>query len=151
MRSIFPRYDPTLSLGQQRYYPSAEINSTVVATSSRVDDGGTYSPSLYTQPEAPSVGRETALSSGLGLQNAGRLSEKLEGLPGFSTPVELVDFWALANGQTREKAAKEYRLELSWYVFISCRCLFYTGVFQVGYRRPHFFPRNRFLPEKAKM
>lgn len=114
MRSIFPRYDPTLSLGQQRYYPSVEIGSTVAATSTWANnDGGTYSPSLYTQPEAPSVGQETAPPSGLGLQDAGRFSEKLEDMPGFSTPLELVDFWALANGQASKKAAKEYRLELS--------------------------------------
>ncbi|KAI4166621.1 MAG: hypothetical protein LQ343_007894 [Gyalolechia ehrenbergii] len=113
MRSMFPRYDPALSLRQQRYYPSTEISPAVAATSSRVNNAGSYSASLYTQLEAPSVGRETALPSGLGLQNAGKLSEKLEGLSGFSTPVELVNFWALANGQMSKKAAKEYRLELN--------------------------------------
>ncbi|KAL9031589.1 MAG: hypothetical protein Q9196_000391 [Gyalolechia fulgens] len=113
MRSMFPRYDPALSLAQQRYHPSAEISSSVTATRSRVNNGGPFSPSLKIQPEAPPVGRETALPSGLGLQNTEKLSERLENLPSLSTPVELIDFWALANGQTSKKAVMDYRLELS--------------------------------------
>ena len=114
MRSMFPRYDPTLSLAQQRYYPNVEVDPATTAATSRVNNSGFYSPSLYTSPEASADTGEPGLPNGLGLQHARKFSERSGDIVGFSTAVELVDFWALANGQTSLKAAKEYRLELSW-------------------------------------
>lgn len=131
MRSMFPRYDPTLPLAQQRYYPNVEIDFAMTAANTRVDNPGSYSPSMCTQPESLADRRETGSPSGLRLQNAGKLSERIEDLPGFSTPVELVDFWALANGQMNLKAAKECRLELSWYVDILRLFLYEPSIFKL--------------------
>ncbi|KAI4124562.1 MAG: hypothetical protein LQ347_005686, partial [Umbilicaria vellea] len=49
MQSMFPRFDPTLSLQQQRYYPTAEKGYSQIpdAAMTRAE----YSPSCYSQPE----------------------------------------------------------------------------------------------------
>ncbi|KAL8786687.1 MAG: hypothetical protein Q9213_002622 [Squamulea squamosa] len=118
MRSMFPRYDPTVSLARQQYYPTVNISPTVAATTSRVDDMGSCSPSLYSQQE-PSFHREETnshrigLTNGLGLENVRKPSESSKGVSCISTPAELVDLWALSNGQETSGAGQEYKLELS--------------------------------------
>lgn len=117
MRSMFPRYNPTVPLAQQRYYPQIHINPTAAKTAAEAADSGSYSPSLYAQQEPSRNGQKTPLPKGLGLFDAGKLAEESRDLLDLSTPDELVDLWALANGQTSQKATKEYGLELSWYVY----------------------------------
>lgn len=119
MRSMFPRHDPTIPLTQQPYYPRVDVNPAVLAFTRRLDNPGSYSPSLYSQQEPPSQGTEPGFGkigkrTGLGLQNLGGPSERSMDLPGISTPVELVEFWALANGQRSSNAARDFTLELSW-------------------------------------
>ncbi|KAI4131735.1 MAG: hypothetical protein LQ338_001057 [Usnochroma carphineum] len=113
MRSMFPRYNPTVPLAQQRYYPQIHINPTAAKTAAEAADSGSYSPSLYAQQEPSRNGQKTPLPKGLGLFDAGKLAEESRDLLDLSTPDELVDLWALANGQTSQKATKEYGLELS--------------------------------------
>ncbi|KAL8728382.1 MAG: hypothetical protein Q9166_005426 [cf. Caloplaca sp. 2 TL-2023] len=118
MRSMFPRFDPTIPLAQQHYYPTIEVNPAVAAVTSRVDDIGSYSPSLYSQQEPWSRGADTGalktgLTRGLGLRNVLKPPESAKDASSFSTPSELVNVWTLANGQETSGAAPEYRLELS--------------------------------------
>ncbi|KAL8716367.1 MAG: hypothetical protein Q9220_000274 [cf. Caloplaca sp. 1 TL-2023] len=123
MRSMFPRYDPTVSLAQQRYQPTIEVSPALAAASSKTDGPGSYSPSLYSHqeptisPSSPQT-KETGfpssgLTNALGLQGTGKLSEDSDQITGISDPIHLVDLWAMANGQTSSQAAHEYRLELS--------------------------------------
>lgn len=124
MRSMFPRYDPTTSLTQQRYHPQVDINPALAASAIRADAPGSYSPRLRAQREPPVHGGDVYMPKGLGLHNAAKVSEELDNLQDFSSPDELVDLWALANGQTSFEAAEEYKLELSWYVGSSLIWLF---------------------------
>ncbi|KAL8678645.1 MAG: hypothetical protein Q9224_007099, partial [Gallowayella concinna] len=115
MRSMFPRFDPTVPLAQQQYYPSVEVNPAVEAASSRFDDLGSYSPSLYSQQEPLSRAPDAGFSrmDGLGLKNIVKPSESSTAASSFSTPNELLALWALANGQDTPEALQRYRLELS--------------------------------------
>ncbi|KAL8657977.1 MAG: hypothetical protein Q9226_001387 [Calogaya cf. arnoldii] len=118
MRSMFPRFDPAVPLARQQYYPAVDISPGVAAATSRVDDIGSYSPSLYSQQE-PSFRREetdthrTGLTNGLGLKNVLKPLEGPKDSACFSTPIELVDVWAFANGQKTSGVAREFKLELS--------------------------------------
>ncbi|KAL8699887.1 MAG: hypothetical protein Q9201_005751 [Fulgogasparrea decipioides] len=115
---MFPRYDPTIPLARQPYYPGVEINPAVAAVARRLDNPGSYSPSLYSQQEPSFHGTEPALSksglrSGLGLQNLRHPPGSSIELQCISTPDELVHFWALANGQRSSEAADKFTFELS--------------------------------------
>lgn len=115
---MFPRLDPAVPLARQQYYPTVDVSRGVAAATSRVDIRS-YSPSLYSQQE-PSFRREeiykqrTGLTNGLGLKNVLNPSEGPKEVACISTPIELVDVWAFANGQETSGAAREYKLELSW-------------------------------------
>ncbi|KAI4272457.1 MAG: hypothetical protein L6R38_006592 [Xanthoria sp. 2 TBL-2021] len=117
MRSMFPRFDPTVPLARQQYYPTVDVSPEVAAATSRVDIRS-YSPSLYSQQEQ-SFRREetdtqrTGLTNGLGPKNVLNQSESPKEVACISTPIELVDVWAFANGQETSGAAREYKLELS--------------------------------------
>ncbi|KAL8916187.1 MAG: hypothetical protein Q9172_006406 [Xanthocarpia lactea] len=118
MRSMFPRFDPTVPLARQQYYPRMEISPGATATTGRVDDIGSHSPSLYSQQKPSSRGLETdlpqlGLTNGLGLRDVMKPLENSNEVSGISTPGELTDFWALANGQKTSESAREYKLELS--------------------------------------
>ncbi|KAL8954125.1 MAG: hypothetical protein Q9222_000007 [Ikaeria aurantiellina] len=123
MRSMFPRYDPTVSLAQQRYQPAIEISPALAAASSKTDSSGSYSPSLYSHQEpttSSSISQtkdtgfsRSGLTNALGLQGTGKLSEESDQITGTSDPELFIDLWALANGQKSSQAAHEYRLELS--------------------------------------
>ncbi|KAL8666078.1 MAG: hypothetical protein Q9202_001815 [Teloschistes flavicans] len=114
MRSMFPRYDPTVPLTQQSYYPRLDINPAVAAVTRRLDNPGSYSPSLYSQQEPPLREKVSNFcKTGLRLQN---LREPVQGsiaLSSISTPIELVEFWALANGQRSSEAASKFTVGLS--------------------------------------
>ena len=121
MRSMFPRYDPPVALAQQSCYPRVEVNAAVLAVTRRLDSESSYSPSLNSQHEPPSQRSGLASSnggvgSGLGLQNIQEPTERPVDYTSISTPVELVEFWALANGQKSSESVNDFTLELSWYV-----------------------------------
>ncbi|KAI4289851.1 MAG: hypothetical protein L6R35_000871 [Caloplaca aegaea] len=116
MRSMFPRYDPTISLGQQRYFPQIDVNPSVATDTTRTDEVGSDSTSLYIQEEPSDEREDGGWSRGLGLHSAEQILNGPSELPRFSTPNELVSWWALANGQMTSEDMKDYRLELSWYV-----------------------------------
>ncbi|KAL8688468.1 MAG: hypothetical protein Q9218_005630 [Villophora microphyllina] len=112
MRSMFPRYDATIPLAQQPYYPRGDINPAVAPLTRRFDHPSSPSPSLYSQHEPVST-QSNFCKTGLRLQN---LREPLQGsiaLSSISTPAELIGFWALANGQRSSDAAAKFTLELS--------------------------------------
>ncbi|KAL9025498.1 MAG: hypothetical protein Q9180_007657, partial [Flavoplaca navasiana] len=123
MRSMFPRFDPTVPLARQHYYPSVDISPGTAAAVGRGDDLGSYSRSLYSQQE-PSFRRletdanEIGSANGLGLKNMMKdmmkSSESQKDVACISTPTELLDVWALANGQDILGAIQEYKLQLSW-------------------------------------
>ncbi|CAO1596725.1 hypothetical protein XANCAGTX0491_000557 [Xanthoria calcicola] len=118
MRSMFPRFDPTVPLSRQQYYPTVDISPEVAAGTSRVDDIGSYSPSAYSQRDPSFREDETdtarrGLTNGLGLKNVLKPLESPKLVACFSTPIELLDAWAFANGQETSGATREYTLELS--------------------------------------
>ncbi|KAL8900989.1 MAG: hypothetical protein Q9207_005424 [Kuettlingeria erythrocarpa] len=110
---MFPRYDPTTSLTKQRYYPQVGIDPVVATSAIRADAPVSYSPSLCAQREPPVHGEDVYMPKGLGLHTAAKVSEGAESLQHYSSPNELVDLWALANGQSGLEAAEGHRLELS--------------------------------------
>lgn len=125
MRSMFPRYDPTTSLTKQRYYPQVDIDPVVAASAIRAHAPDSHSRSLCAQRESPAHGGGVYMPKGLGLHTATKISESSDNLQDSSSPNELVDLWALANGQTGFEAAEGYKLELSWYAGSSpIVCLF---------------------------
>ncbi|KAL9009703.1 MAG: hypothetical protein Q9173_005288, partial [Seirophora scorigena] len=113
MRSMFPRYDPTISLGQQRYFPQIAVSPPAPIYSTRTDDVGSCTPSLYTQQEPSFDGEAVGWSNGLGLHSEGEFLDRPNELLQFSTPDKLLSWWALANGQTTAEDANDYKLELS--------------------------------------
>ena len=114
---MFPRYDPSLPIDRQQYYPT---------TNGRVSPDyqeQMYSPSLYSEPirqkPKPSAPALVIPASSGGvpiLQQAhgGRVSTTL------STPDELLPLWDIANGQGRDGANDPFRIELGWY---KCFCI----------------------------
>lgn len=124
MRSIFPRYNPTLSLASQHYYPSSPnrggssnevarleaLRSPAYAGSvdSRAEISGENI--LGTVPRSPII----ASPSGSGIPS--RISGHAHTLPSspISTPKDLLDLWSIANGQGSQEAAATYTLGLSW-------------------------------------
>ncbi|KAL8841208.1 MAG: hypothetical protein Q9170_000997 [Blastenia crenularia] len=110
---MFPHYDPNVPLAQQRYYPNVAIDPAIATSNSRAPCPSSYSASLYAEPESSANQAAISLPDGLGLPKTRKSAAKHEDLPAFSTPGELVAFWALANGQTHTEAATEYNLELS--------------------------------------
>lgn len=125
MRSMFPRYNPTLPLSKQHYYPrnpnprgsaneaarSEALRSPPYTRSvdSRAETLG--EKILGTIPRSPI----TASPSGSGIPS--RIPGHTHILPSspISTPEELLDLWSVANGQGSQEAAATYTLGLSWY------------------------------------
>ncbi|KAL8972957.1 MAG: hypothetical protein Q9183_000258 [Haloplaca sp. 2 TL-2023] len=115
---MFPRYDPSVALTQQSYYPRVEVNAGVLAVTRRLDSESPYSPSLQLQHEPPSqwsalASSNSGVGSGLGLQHIQEPTERPVVYTSISTPVELVDLWALANGQKSSESVNDFTLELS--------------------------------------
>lgn len=124
MRSIFPRYNPTLPLARQHYYPSnpnlrgsANEAARLEALRSPAYAGSVDSRAetlgeniLGTVPRSPI----TASPSGSGIPS--RIPGHTCALPSspISTPEDLLDLWSIANGQGSQEAAATYTLGLSW-------------------------------------
>ena len=120
MRSMFPRYDPSVPLTHQKYHPNPESRPIMPHRITDASNSPSYSPSLYSQmgnmsPKfaKPDVGTPRTLggrrstSPFLAPQGSTHASN-------FSTPEELLDLWSIANGQGSEEALDTYTLSLSW-------------------------------------
>ena len=110
MRSMFPRYNPSIPLNRQHYYPNAESSPNI--------PGQMHSPSVYSQqsrqsarPSAPTLVIPTSSGAVPILQqtSSGRTLSK------FSEPDELLRLWDIANGQTQDGAEDVFKIELGWY------------------------------------
>lgn len=124
MHSIFPRYNPSLSLARQHYYPSNQnlrgsANEAVRPEASRLP---AYTGNVDSRAETLGeniLGTEprssiTASPSGIGIPS--RISAHTHNFPNSlaSTPEDLLDLWSIANGQGSQEAAATYTLGLSW-------------------------------------
>ena len=61
MRSMFSRFDPSVSLAQQKYYPNMERMPRVPTWTHDTFTRPEYSPSLYSQPVSPSLSAKDRL------------------------------------------------------------------------------------------
>ena len=110
MRSMFPSYNPNLSLARQDYAP----NMAVVPPSNSTRQFSSNNPYVQqtnksqTSLTRPSTATKEPKESPL------RRSDSLKRASALSSPDELLDLWNIANGQGFEQAAESYVLELSW-------------------------------------
>ena len=117
MRSMFPRFDPSLPLASQQYLP---VTDRAPPTTLRQPDAVQYSPSLYSQPRSPPTAvlndpwAASRIQSTLISSSPLRVSE--EPPPTLSSGEELLDLWTIANGQDSPEAAGSYSLGLRWLV-----------------------------------
>ena len=115
MRSMFPRFDPSLPLDSQQYYPTVNRAPPAIL---RQSEAAQYSPSMYSQPRSPpSAGLNnpwaaSRIQSTLANSSPLRISE--EPPPNLSTGEQLLDLWTIANGQDSPEAAASYNLGLRW-------------------------------------
>lgn len=124
MHSIFPRYNPSLSLARQHYYPSNQNlrgspneaarpeASRLPAYTGNVDSRAeTFGENILGTVPRNSI---TASPSGIGISS--RISGHTHNFPNspVSTPEDLLDLWSIANGQGSQEAAATYTLGLSW-------------------------------------
>jgi hypothetical protein len=115
MRSMFPRFNPTVPLGQQQYFPTLERATPVIVPV----ESSQYSPSLYSHPRSPP---QTLLAADpwaasripSTIMHASPLRITEESPPDLSTPEQLLDFWSIANGQESAEAEESYTLGLNW-------------------------------------
>lgn len=121
MRSMFPRYDPMISLAKQHYYPDVENNPRLVAAQLDVPRSSSFGTSVHAQQgtASPNFSRPSSAPQAVhdpvnSLSRRG--SEDLRPVPTLSTPEELLDLWSIANGQASQEATDTYILGLNWYV-----------------------------------
>ncbi|MCJ1237766.1 hypothetical protein MMC14_005753 [Varicellaria rhodocarpa] len=117
MRSMFPRFDPSLPLAQQKYYPNMERMPRVPTWTHDTFTRPEYSPSLYSQPGSPSLSAKDRLKQkkpgfNLSKASASPLSTPQLAQPILSTPEELLDLWSIANGQGNSSTIEEYTFGL---------------------------------------
>lgn len=119
MRSIFPRYDPTIPYTHQQYRPDI---ARVPGLASAMAVAGTFSyhPPSYSQqannrPSSAYIQLERERQEVADVKESPfRSAENAEHEAALSSPEELLDLWDIANGQTAsEEAADTYTLELS--------------------------------------
>ena len=109
MRSMFPSYNPDVSLGQQQYYPNPDVVPTLVRMNEFGQSSSVYIPQGDSKEHlAPITTHADKKESPLSR------SDSLKRPSGYSKPEELSDLWSIANGQTVEAAADSYVFELSW-------------------------------------
>ena len=113
MRSMFPRYDPDMTVASRRHQPHAQAKRTPP-----VAPGLAHSPSLYSQ-QSKGARRltlpvldipQTSTGSAPVLQQVSQAPSS----SAISTPAQLPQLWRIANGQAVVDAADIYCLELSW-------------------------------------
>lgn len=119
MRSMFPKYDPSRPLTRQSYYPNQEAvpglaAAMAVAGSSSNNpyrQAGNRSVSDLAKRSAEIVRSDSASIKESPLQNM----DNAEDHAALSSPEELLELWAIANGQApSEEATEPFNLELSW-------------------------------------
>lgn len=108
MRSIFPRYDPSVSLNQQQYFP------TITRSRSAEPLSGMNGASLYTPPRTSQSGLYQAAPAPI-LQ-ASLLKTMANQTPStsLSTPETLLDLWSISNGQGSQQADTVFLLDVDW-------------------------------------
>lgn len=124
MRSIFPRYNPTLPLARQDYYPTNPIlrRSANEAARSEAFRSQAYTGSVDSRAQTlgenilGTVPRSPITSSPSRSGIPSRISGHTHALPNspISTPEDLLGLWSIANGQGSQEAAATYTLGLSW-------------------------------------
>ncbi|MCJ1228062.1 hypothetical protein MMC12_004722 [Toensbergia leucococca] len=114
MRSMFPRYDPTIRLSQQLYHPNIGRTPLSAYMQRGILNKAEYSPSVYSQTSVmmnkgsqgtPGTARYSTIGSPVHILE--------EPSPTLSTPEELLDLWSIANGQGSQEAADVYILKLT--------------------------------------
>lgn len=120
MRSMFPRYDPTIPYTQQKYQPDIE-RVPGLASAMAVAGTSSYHPPSYSQqandrPSSAYLQLERERHEAVDVKESPfRSADNAEHETTLSSPEELLDLWNIANGQTAsEEAADTYTLELSW-------------------------------------
>lgn len=121
MRSMFPRYDPTIPLAKQHYYPDHEIHQEPADSKPKLPWPSASSASVLS-PSPPKVNTRSPTAifngkSGVPVDD----SKNSELSPAISTPEELLDLWSVANGQGSQEAEETYTLRLSLYASIVCQ------------------------------
>lgn len=124
MHSIFPRYNPSLSLAKQHYYPSnqnlrgsaneaarPEASKLPAYTGNFNSRAETFGENILGTVPRSSI---TASPSAIGLPFP--VSGHIHTFPNslVSTPEALLDLWSIANGQGSQEAAATYTLGLNW-------------------------------------
>lgn len=120
MRSMFPRYDPTISFSQQQYRPGIE-SVPVLASVMAAAGTSSYRPPSYSQqtnnrPSSAYLQLETArIKAADSKESPFRSANNTEHETTLSSPEILLNLWNIANGQAAsEGVADIYVLELSW-------------------------------------
>ena len=124
MRSMFPRYDPTVPITQQQYRPDIE-RAPGLASAMAVARTPSYRPPSYSQqannrPSSAYLQSETARTKPADIRESPfRSADLTESESTLSSPEMLLGLWDVANGQTApEEVADAYSLELSWSVYL---------------------------------
>ncbi len=120
MRSMFPRYDPSVPFTQQQYRPAIE-RVPGLASAMAVAGASSYRPPSYSQQadNRPSsayllLERDRLKAADI-KESPFRSTDNAEHETMPSSPEELLDLWDIANGQTAsEEVVDTYLLELSW-------------------------------------
>ena len=118
MRSMFPRFDPSVPLPQQNYARPQETTRQPIPPPPTGPPPGHYPPSLYSQTFSPPVARSSfaAASRSSMLNHSSPLRIADSPPPDLSSGEELLDLWSVANGQSSNEAKETYTLGLCWYV-----------------------------------
>ena len=119
MRSMFPRYDPSIPLTHQKYYPNPESRPMMPDQTRDAEDSSSYSPSLYSQmghmsPKFKQDMGTPKTITGSRPTSPFRAPECSTHPSKHSSPEELLDLWSIANGQGSQEALDTYTLTLSW-------------------------------------
>ena len=124
MRSMFPRYDPTVPITQQQYRPDIE-RAPGLASAMAVARTPSCRPPSYPQqannrPSSAYLQSETARTKPADIRESPfRSADLTESESTLSSPEMLLGLWDVANGQTApEEVADAYSLELSWSVYL---------------------------------
>lgn len=113
MRSMFPRYNPTVPLAQQQYYP----DMAGVSIPANIEDRFGHSPYISSLSNRNSHSASYADAGALSEERKEsplKRSESLNRGANPSEPQDLVGLWSIANGQDSGVAAEIHTLELSW-------------------------------------
>ena len=120
MHSMFPKYNPSVPLGHQHYYPNVErvpglASAMAVAGSSSNGTSG-YSQHIRGATKLDRTGGDDGKPGVAELKESPfNNSNDSKHVATLSTPEELLELWAIGNGQAAsEEAAETYTLELSW-------------------------------------